>query len=90
MSLLKLIKQKLRDSKSCNSANLAKERLQIIVAHQRNLQRPGKIDLDDLQMKLVEVISSYLHIDKGLVNVELQRDADRSLLELNVTLPEQI
>lgn len=89
MSLLNFIRQKLQNSKP-NSANLAKERLQIIVAHQRSLQKPGKVDLDELQMKLIEVISNYLHIEKDLVNVELQRDADRSLLELNVTLPEQV
>lgn len=87
MSLLTYIKQKLNQP---STAQVAKERLQIIVAHQRIQRQPGQINLDELQLKLIEVISDYLNIEKQLVNVQLQRDADRSRLELNVTLPEQV
>jgi cell division topological specificity factor len=88
MSLINFLKQKLNSKP--NTAELAKERLQIIVAHQRNQQKPEQVNLNELQLKLIKVISEYLKIDEHLVNVELQRDADRSLLEMNVTLPEQV
>ncbi len=73
-----------------NSATLAKERLQIIVAHERLQRETGVVNLQELQQKLIEVIADYLRIDRKDVNVELQRDANRSVLEMNVTLPESM
>jgi len=72
------------------SANVAKERLQIIVSHERSRRPQNNFNLDELQQKLIAVISDYLHIDKNKFTVELERDADRSILELNVTLPEEV
>lgn len=89
MSLLDRFK---RNKKS--SAQIAKERLQIIVAHERVQRTRGVngniIDLQQLQQKLIDVIADYLNIDKEQVTVELERDQDRSILELNVTLPDQV
>ncbi len=86
MSLIDYLKLKLNRP---NTAQIAKERLQIIVAHERMQRKTGVVDLQELQLKLINVIAEYLHIDKDQVNVELQRDANRSVLELNVTLPDQ-
>lgn len=85
MNLLNLFRSK-RES----SANIAKERLQIIVAHERTRTVPNAIDFSELKQKLIEVISTYLHIDKQDFNVQLQHDADHSILELNVTLPDKM
>jgi cell division topological specificity factor len=73
-----------------NTAQIAKERLQIIVAHERQ-QRHGVINLRELQEKLIEVIADYLKIAKNEVqiNIELEKDKNRSILEMNVTLPDQ-
>lgn len=87
MNLIDYLKQKLNRQ---NTAQIAKERLQIIVAHERIQRKTGIVNLQELQSKLIEVIAEYLHIDKTQVNVELQRDANRSVLELNVTLPDQV
>ncbi|MFT3742477.1 MAG: cell division topological specificity factor MinE [Gammaproteobacteria bacterium] len=73
-----------------NTAQIAKERLQIIVAHERMQRKSGVVDLQDLQQKLIDVIADYLNIEKTQVNVELQRDENRSVLEMNVTLPENV
>ncbi len=71
------------------SANIAKERLQIIVAHERRQRAGGnKINMQELQQKLIDVIAEYLHIEQDKVKVELEHDEERSVLELNVTLPE--
>lgn len=92
MSLLERLMLK-RTKKS--SAAIAKERLQIIVAHesvrrQQGNNKAGIINLQELQLKLIDVIATYLNIEKNQVIVELERHQDRSILELNVTLPDQV
>jgi cell division topological specificity factor len=68
------------------SANLAKERLQIIVAHERNKRnQPDYLPL--MQQEILEVIRKYVSIDMDQVSVQLDNDDDCSVLELNVTLP---
>lgn len=76
-----------------NSAGLAKERLQIIVAHSRSDRRSGvdeSVNLQALQKKLIDVISEFLHINEDEFKVELERDDVRSVFELNVTLPDSV
>ncbi len=70
------------------SASLAKERLQIIVAHQRN-ERNAPDYLPQMKKDILEVIRKYVEIDVDQVSVALEKtDGDLSVLELNVTLPE--
>lgn len=70
------------------SASLAKERLQIIVAHQRN-QRNTPDYLPQMKKDILEVIRKYVEIDVDQVSVQLeQKDDSLSVLELNVTLPD--
>lgn len=87
MSLLDLFR-----SRRVSSASTAKERLQIIVSHERTRQqlRGNAINLQELKQKLVSVISEYLHIDEEQFSVQLQHDADHSVLEMNVTLPDTV
>ncbi len=70
-----------------NTAKMAKERLQIIVSHERS-QRNNNDFLPLLQKELVDVIAKYVSIDKDQVKVELGRVGECSILELNITLPE--
>ncbi|WP_025733487.1 cell division topological specificity factor MinE [Carnimonas nigrificans] len=70
------------------SASVAKERLQIIVAHQRG-QRGQPDYMPMLERELLEVIRRYVEVDDDAINMSLDRDADCSVLELNVTLPNQ-
>lgn len=74
-------------SKKKNTASMAKERLQIIVAHERGM-RDQPDYLPQLQQELIAVIRKYVQIDDDMVQVELDRNDDCSVLELNVTLPE--
>lgn len=86
MSLLDIFR-----SRRVASANTAKERLQIIVSHERARRlQSNSINLQELKQKLVGVISQYLHIDEDQFSVQLQHDTDHSVLELNVTLPESV
>ena len=83
MSFLDYFKSK----KNNRSANVAKERLQIIVAHERG-QRDQPDYLPKLQQELLEVIRKYVQISDDMVQVEVDRTDSHSVLELNVTLPE--
>ena len=74
--------------KKKNTASVAKERLQIIVAHQRG-QRDQPDYLPQLQQELLEVIRKYVQISDDMVQVEVDRNESCSVLELNVTLPER-
>ncbi|HEY6527342.1 MAG TPA: cell division topological specificity factor MinE [Cellvibrionaceae bacterium] len=73
--------------KKNNSASIAKERLQIIVAHERNkLKQPDY--LPALQRDIMEVLRKYVDIDMTQVEVQLENNGNCAVLELNVTLPE--
>ncbi|WP_432698500.1 cell division topological specificity factor MinE [Marinobacterium sp. YM272] len=72
-------------SKKQTSANVAKERLQVLVAYERN-QRNQPDYLPQMQQEILAVISRYVDIDVDDVQVNL--DENCSILELNVTLPE--
>ena len=71
------------------SANTAKERLQIIVAHERTKRNQPNY-LPELQKDLIQVISKYVEIDEDQVNVSLDKDGEFSVLELNITFPEEV
>jgi cell division topological specificity factor len=77
-----------RSRKNTGSASVAKERLQIIVAHERG-KREQPDYLPELQQELLAVIRKYVQIEDDMVQVEVDRNEDCSVLELNVTLPER-
>ncbi len=74
-------------SQKKNTASIAKERLQIIVAHERS-KRNQPDYLPALQQEILEVIRKYVQVDQDQVDVQLDKNGDCSVLELNVTLPE--
>jgi cell division topological specificity factor len=76
-----------RSTKS-HSASLAKERLQIIVAHERG-KRNQPTYLPQMQQEIIEVIKKYISIDSDQVKVTLDDSDNCSILELNVILPEK-
>lgn len=69
-----------------STASIAKERLQIIVSHERSQQNNPEF-LNKLQQELIEVITKYIKVDKHQVKVELEHSGNHSILELNVVLP---
>ena len=68
------------------TAGAAKERLQIVLAHER-ISRTGEDFLPKLQKDLLEVISKYVAIDAKAVQVSLDRGGDMSTLAIEVELP---
>ena len=73
------------------SASLAKERLQIILAHERSARSPRRPDyLPALQRDLVAVISRYVKIDPQDIKVHLERQDNLEVLEVKIELPDHI
>jgi len=71
------------------SAALAKERLQIIVTHERGNRRNSPDYLPALKKELLEVVRKYVPIDQSQIKVHLDREDGCEILELNITLPEE-
>jgi len=69
------------------TATVAKERLQIILAHERS-GRSGADYLPQLQRELVAVISKYVHINPDDIKVQLERQDNLEVLEVKIELPE--
>ncbi len=70
------------------SASVAKERLQIILAHERNGRARDPAYLPDLQRELLAVISKYVSISPGDIKVELERQGDLEVLQVKIELPD--
>ena len=67
------------------SADTAKQRLQLVIAHDKG--SGGYEFLPLLQRELLEVIKKYVEIDARKVKVDIERGDQMSILELNVELP---
>ena len=74
-------------SKKADTASIAKERLQIIVAHERGKRNQPEY-LPKLQQELLAVIRKYVEVDLDQVDVQLDNNGSCSVLELNIVLPE--
>jgi cell division topological specificity factor len=71
------------------TAAVAKERLQIILAHERSgRRRRGPDYLAALQRELVSVISKYVSIKPEEIKVNLQRQENLEVLEVKIELPD--
>ena len=73
--------------KKNSSAAAARERLQILISHERQ-NRLGPDFLPDLQREILDVVKKYVAVRDDQVSIRLDREGDASVLELNVTLPE--
>jgi len=68
------------------SADQAKERLQVLLALERNNNR-GLSFLPQLQDEIVGVIKKYVEIDNNKISIEVERGQDISMLDINIELP---
>ncbi len=67
------------------TASVAKERLQIILAHE-NAGADEPDYLPELKRELLQVISKYTHIDLDEITVQLDKEGGCDILEVNVVL----
>jgi cell division topological specificity factor len=75
--------------KRSETAQLAKDRLQIIVARERALTGDDGAQsyLPRLQKELLEVIAKYEKLDLDRVSVNLDKKGEAEVLEINIVLP---
>ncbi len=69
------------------TASVAKERLQILVAHERS-HRNQPSYLPQLQKELLEVIRKYITVDQDAISINFEQDENQETLELNIVLPD--
>jgi cell division topological specificity factor len=73
------------------TANVAKERLQIILAHERSGRGVSRPDyLPALQRELIAVISKYVSIRPEDIKVHLERQENLEVLEVKIEVPEAL
>ncbi|MBB2486476.1 cell division topological specificity factor MinE [Pelomonas sp. APW6] len=71
-----------------STASVAKERLQLILAHERNGRSASPDYLPQLQKELVAVISKYVSINPDDIKVHMERQDNLEVLEVKIELPE--
>ena len=69
------------------TANMAKERLQIIIARERT-GREGYDFLPALREELIAVISKYTKVNAEDIKVSLDKQGNLEVLDVNVVLPD--
>ena len=67
---------------------MAKERLQIILAHERSSRSSSPDYLPALQRELLAVVTKYVAIHPNDVKVHLERHDNLEVLEVKIELPE--
>lgn len=68
------------------TANAARERLQILLSHERaSVGQEGLVAL--LREEILAVIAKHVKLDRDQVQVKVERDGDNSTLEIDVTMP---
>jgi cell division topological specificity factor len=67
------------------SAVIAKERLKIVLAHERAGNRAPDF-LPILQRELLAVVGRYVEISDDMIRVTLGNSGDTSLLEINIEI----
>ncbi len=68
------------------TANIARDRLQILLAHERTVS--GGSDLVAiLQEEILAVIRKHMTVDRDKVQVKLDRGASVSTLEIDIEVP---
>lgn len=70
------------------SASDARERLKIILSHERSMRSQPDF-LPRLQQELLDVVSRYVAVNRDQVRVQMDHDDRMSVLEINVSFPDQ-
>ncbi len=68
-----------------HSAAIAKERLKIVLAHERAGSRAPDF-LPRLQKELIDVVGRYVEIRDDMIRVNLGSSGETSLLEINIEI----
>ena len=71
-----------------NTAQTAKNRLQIIIAQERSTAgAPDYLPL--MRREILEVIRKYVNVDTDAVKVDVVKDGEHDVLDISVSLPDR-
>lgn len=68
------------------SASIAKERLQIIINHER-INNNSQDFLPQLRKELIGVLGKYVQLDEDQINIQMTKGDKQSMIEMNVVVP---
>ncbi len=78
--------QRLFGGRAVASAPVARERLQILLAHERGLRgQPDLLEL--LRAEILTAVSRHVELDTEKVIVRMERGVDVSTLEIDIEVP---
>jgi len=79
-----------KKEKQVTTASKAKERLQIIVAHERNSRNKQPDYLPQLTEDILKVLRKYIKVSDESFSINLdKKDGDLNVLELNIELHDE-
>ncbi|AOG08854.1 cell division topological specificity factor MinE [Rhizobium sp. TH135] len=67
------------------SAPMARERLQVLLAHERASLESDLVAI--LREEILAVIAKHVEFDRDKVQIKMDRDEDVSILEIDVEIP---
>ena len=70
------------------TASIAKERLQLIIAHERDAGNSAPDFLPALQQELMTVISKYVSVGPEDIKVSIEKQGNMEVLEVNIVMPD--
>ncbi|THF63355.1 cell division topological specificity factor MinE [Pseudothauera rhizosphaerae] len=70
------------------TAEIAKNRLSLLIAHERSGGAASADFLPALQKDLIQVISKYVAVNPDDIKVQLEKQDNYEVLEVNIVLPE--
>lgn len=70
------------------TANTAKNRLQVIIAEQRSMV--GAADyIPRMRQEILDVIRKYVHVPEDAIKVSKEKHGDYDVLDISIELPDQ-
>lgn len=79
-----------KKEKKATTASKAKERLQIIVAHERNSRNQQPDYLPQLTEDILKVLRKYIEVSDESFSINLdKKEGDLNVLELNIELHDE-
>ena len=73
--------------KKSNTANTAKERLMIVVAHQRGYASAASY-LPKLREEILSVVRKYVQVPDNAVDIKVEQKDGLEVIEMDITLPD--
>lgn len=80
------LRQLFRSEREASSAHIARDRLKIIVAHER-MSRTSHDFLPAMERDIIAVVQKYVQIAQEGIDIKLDTQEGFSTLEVNVQLP---